>query len=229
MNLWLKNLIFLVLMLAASGFAMVLRPSHKITDQGAKVDLEILIPRTFGDWREEKQPSAQIIDPQQKEMIDKIYSQTLTRTYVNSINGYKIMLSIAYRDDQRDSLKMHYPEVCYPAQGFEVISNRSDVLSLEQRSIPVRRLETQLGQQRHEPVTYWAVIGEIPIRGGTDKKLAEMRYGMIGQIPDGLLFRISSIDPETDQAFEYHERFALALLHAVKLDWRSRFFGKTRQ
>ena len=83
MNLWLRNFILLALMVAASGLAFALRPTHKIADQGPKIDLEAMIPRSFGEWHEEKQASAQIVDPQQKELLDKIYSQLLTRTYVN--------------------------------------------------------------------------------------------------------------------------------------------------
>ncbi|MBK8401172.1 MAG: EpsI family protein [Propionivibrio sp.] len=226
MNLWLRNVTLLVLMLAASAGAFALRPTHKIADQGPKIELGTMIPDAFGDWREEKQSTAQIVDPQQKEMIDRIYSQTLTRTYINKISGYRIMLSIAYGDDQRDSLKMHYPEVCYPAQGFQMEMNRNGVLHTDQRSIPVRQLEMTLGPQRFEPVTYWAIIGEIAIRGGTEKKMAEMKYGLTGEIPDGLLFRVSSIDPNPERAFSNHGKFVMDMERAVVSGWRTRLFGK---
>lgn len=226
MNAWLRNLTLLALMLATSAGAIALRPTQKIAEQGPKVELETMIPHAFGDWREEKQSFAQIIDPQQKEMLNRIYSQTLTRTYINKSDGYRIMLSIAYGDDQRDSLKMHYPEVCYPAQGFQMGLNRSGILHTDQRSIPVRQLEMTLGSQRFEPVTYWAVIGEIAIRGGTEKKLAEIKYGLDGEIPDGLLFRMSSIDSNPERAFSNHQKFAVAMERAVAPEWRARLFGK---
>ena len=54
MKIWAKNLILLVLMLAASGLALALRPTHKIAAHGPAIDLETIIPRTFGDWRAEK-------------------------------------------------------------------------------------------------------------------------------------------------------------------------------
>lgn len=82
----LRHFLILCAMLLAAGAAILLKPTQRVADQGPKVDLETMIPRTFGDWREEKQTSAQIVDPQQKELIDKIYSQTLSRTYVNA-NG----------------------------------------------------------------------------------------------------------------------------------------------
>ncbi len=54
-----------------------------------------MIPKQFGDWREEPQRIVQVINPQSQELLDKLYSETLTRTYVNA-GGYRIMLSLAY-------------------------------------------------------------------------------------------------------------------------------------
>ena len=59
------------------------------------------------------------------------------------------MLSIAYGEDQRDSMQLHYPR-CYPAQGFDSI-NRKDLLTTQFGVLPIRRLETVLGAQRYEP------------------------------------------------------------------------------
>lgn len=226
MSVWLRNVLLAAAMLAASGLAVALRPTHKMAEQGPKVDLESMIPHAFGKWREETQRhAALVVDPQQKELSDRIYSQVLSRTYLDD-QGYRIMLLIAYGDDQRDALKMHYPEVCYPAQGFRVAANNEAVIDTGKRSLPVRRLETQRGPERHEPVTYWAVIGEIGIRGGVDKKIAELHYGLAGAIPDGLLFRVSSIDPVPGNAFLRQQGFVSDLLEAVAPEHRSRLFGK---
>ena len=224
MKLWLRNLLLLTLMLAASGMAVALRPTQKIADQGPKVDLEAMIPLAVGEWREEKKYSAQIVDPSQLETINRIYSKTLSRTYVNT-KGERIMLSIAYGEDQRDSVQLHYPEVCYPAQGFQVLSNRKGELQAQGGKIPVRRLETRLEQQRLEPVTYWTMIGKQAVLGGMDKKLAEMHFGLRGEIPDGLLFRVSSIDANTERAFASQNQFVENLLVAVDPVVRQRISG----
>ena len=60
-------------------------------------------------------------------IINKIYNQTLTRTYINP-RGDRIMLSIAYGRDQSDALQMHKPELCYPAQGFRLLNNQRGTL-----------------------------------------------------------------------------------------------------
>ena len=99
---------------------------HRHSQQGAAspglgIQLEPTVPQSFGDWTELPDQPAQVVNPQTKELLDTLYSQILTRTYVNK-DGYRIMLSMAYGDDQRGGLQAHRPEVCYPAQGFKVAS-----------------------------------------------------------------------------------------------------------
>ena len=108
-------------------------------------DLETMIPRNFGDWRRRTaEYECKWSIRNRQELINKIYTQTLNRTYVNN-NGYRIMLAIAYGDDQRDSMQMHYPEVCYPAQGFSLQGKEKGTLTTENGSIPVTRILTNLG------------------------------------------------------------------------------------
>jgi EpsI family protein len=211
-------------MLAASGFALALRPTEKIADAGPVINLEAMIPRTFDDWREEQRNIVQIVDPQQQETIDKIYTQTLSRTYTNS-RGYRIMLAIAYGDDQRDSMQMHYPEVCYPAQGFLLERKETGFLTEQSGSIPVTRVLTSLGL-RSEPVTYWTTIGDKVFQGGLQKKLTEVSYGLSGKIPDGMLIRISSIDSDVAEAYEIQTQFAHQLLNALPPEYRLKLRGR---
>jgi EpsI family protein len=223
MSLWLKNLLLLILMLAASGLALALRPTEKMAAQSQAIDLETIIPAKFGDWRQDANPYVQIVDPQQQEVLDKIYTQTLNRTYSNA-SGYRIMLAIAYGDNQRDSMQMHYPEICYPAQGFALQAKEKGTLSTSNGQIPVTRILASLGP-RDEPVTYWTTIGDKVFQGGIQKKLAEMSYGLSGKIPDGMLIRISSIDPGTANAYEIQAQFAEQMLHALKPEYRKKLNG----
>jgi EpsI family protein len=226
MNIWLRNFTLLGLMLVTSGLTLALHPTHKISEQGPAIDLAVRIPRTFDKWREEQSRSVQIVDPQQKEMIDRIYTQTLSRTYVNA-DGYRIMLSMAYGDDQRDSMQMHYPEVCYPAQGFVLHDRQNGVLMTTNGPISVTRILTSLGQ-RNEPVTYWTTVGDQVFQGSIQKKLTEMQYGLDGKIPDGMLIRISSIDVNTSNAYERQGQFASQMLSALAPEYRQRLSGKPK-
>lgn len=223
MNFPIRNIILLVLMLASAGLAIAMRPTQKIADHGPKVVLETMIPHAFGEWQEEKQSGAQIVDPQTKEMLDKIYSQTLSRTYVNG-SGYRVMLSIAYGNDQSDSMQVHKPEVCYPAQGFTLQNKELGTLDVGIGQIPVTRILTTLGQRR-EPVTYWITVGNRVTQTGIQKKIIEMSYGLNGQIPDGMLFRVSSIDVESNSAFNLQADFVKSLLSSVDSNIRERLTG----
>lgn len=220
-----RSLLLCVLMVASAGMAVALRPHQRISDLGPKFELPTLIPESFGEWRSEPISAAQIVDPQQKEMLDKIYSQTLTRTYVNP-QGYRIMLSIAYGSDQTDTTQVHRPELCYPAQGFVLHDRYPDTLQLGNGTIPVTRLFTSLGE-RKEPVTYWIMIGETVIKSGTlEKKLVELGYGLRGNIPDGILIRVSSIDADTTHAYAMQNQFSNQMIDAVAPALRWRVAGK---
>jgi EpsI family protein len=212
-----------VLMCAASVGGIAARPSTKAADNGSAVSLETMVPRGFGEWAELREQNVQVVNPQTQELLDKLYSQLLTRTYVNK-QGYRIMLSMAYGDDQRGGLQAHRPEVCYPAQGFKLSKVEDGALATSFGSIEVRRVTTSLGA-RNEPVTYWLTVGDQVIKSKFDKRIAEIRLGLTGQIPDGLLFRISSIDNDTNRAFSMQQKFAADMMSAVPPKARKQLSG----
>lgn len=213
-------------MCTASVGAILVKPGTKAADRGPAIDLETMVPRRFGGWREESRPVAQVINPQTRELLDKLYSQILSRTYVNA-EGYRIMLSIAYGNDQRGDLQAHKPEVCYPAQGFTLQSMTAALLATEFGSIPATRLFTTMGQ-RKEPVTYWFTVGDSAVQSAIQKRIVEFRYGLTGQIPDGMLFRVSSIDGDQARAFQFQDQFVTELLGAVAPADRIRLSGLSK-
>ncbi len=223
MNKLVRGIILAVAMLAASGAAMALRPTHKIAAEGPAIDLERLVPAQFGDWRSEPMRSGQIVNPQQTEMLERIYTQTLTRTYVNS-KGERVMLSIAYGEDQSDAKQLHYPEVCYPAQGFQVISKELGVIKTDFGDIRVKKLLTVMGN-RSEPLTYWTTVGNRVVVGGKETKLEQLKYGFKGQIPDGLLFRVSSITQDVEEGYAAQQNFVRVLAGSLPSESRLRLAG----
>jgi len=218
-----RNTVMAVLMLLAAGVAMAIHPTHRIADDGPAVVLEKMIPLQFGDWKDEPQQTGHIINPQVKEKLDKIYTAMLSRTYVNSA-GERIMLSIAYGADQSDAKQLHYPEVCYPAQGFQLTSNQAGELRTDFGSIPVRRLSTVLGM-RTEPLTYWTTVGNKAVLGSKQTKLEQLSYGFRGQIPDGLLFRVSSITADAEDGYAKQQAFVRALITALSPQDRAKLAG----
>lgn len=219
-----KHLIIGLTMFAAAGLALALKPTQKIADIGPRIDLEVMIPKQFGDWTMDTTIAPLIANPEQEALIKKIYSQTLSRTYVNS-SGDRIMLSIAYGGDQTDYMSVHKPEVCYPAQGFQILKNAADTFSTGEGDIPVKRLVATQGQ-RIEPITYWTTVGDtVAGVSGLKWKLNVLKYGLTGKIPDGLLFRISSIEADDAKAYKTQDAFARDLLKAMSPSGRERIIG----
>jgi len=215
-------------MFAAAGMAIALKPTVKVMDSEPRLDLETLIPKQFGDWKYDETVMPLIANPEQEAKIKQIYSQTLTRTYIN-LRGERIMLSIAYGGDQSDSMAVHKPEVCYPAQGFQILKNRNDVFSTGSGEIPVKRLVATQGQ-RIEPITYWTTVGDTAVLSSSVRwKLDQLKYGLTGKIPDGLLFRISSIEADDAVAYRNQDEFARALLGALTPEGKKRIIGQAGQ
>ena len=147
-------------------------------------------------------------------MLNELYSQALSRTFINSA-GYRVMLSIAYGGDQSRDLGIHRPEVCYVAQGFQLSDKEKVLLQIDDKKVPAMRMQTRLGS-RNEPVTYWIRVGDKVVRGNLELGFARLFYGVQGQIADGLLFRVSSIDADSITAFNIQEKFASDLAKAVR-------------
>lgn len=210
-------------MALTAAAANLARPTKYLADSRPSLKIGPSIPAEFAGWRT-LPTSSGVVNPQQEASLNAIYSELINRTYVGP-KGERVMLSIAYGKNQSDSFQVHKPEICYPAQGFQLKSNTKAVISTPYGLLPVRRIETTYGTQRPEPVTYWTTLGDYAVESGTDKKLKEMRYAMQGYIADGLLFRVSSIDPDSERAFEIQERFASDLLASVDAKDRARLAG----
>jgi len=218
-----KSLAVGVAMLAAAWAAYALTPRIVLSEQQGRIDLETLVPKEFGNWKIDTSIVPITVSPDVQAKLDQIYNQVLARTYVNR-RGERIMLSIAYGGDQSDSMQVHLPEVCYPAQGFQVLRREKGQVDLGLARIPVKRLVAQ-HQSRIEPITYWITVGERTVTGGLDRKLAQIAYGIEGKVPDGLLFRVSSIAADHEAAYGLQQAFARDLYTALGEDARARLYG----
>jgi EpsI family protein len=216
--------VVLALALATAALAHAWVPTLRIADTRPKTPLAELVPAKFGEWVEDRSMPVVLPAPDVQANLNKVYNQVLARTYINA-QGYRIMLSMAYGGDQSDGMSVHRPEVCYPAQGFEVQRVWSDQLSFDGRAIPVSRATTRLGG-RIEPLTYWIVNGDQVIGSrGFDGRIVQLRYTLRGKIPDGMLVRVSSIDADAQRAFDLQDRFARAMVAALDPGFRIRIVG----
>ena len=219
-------LLISTLMVTTAIGAIIARPDSEAASLESAFSLDGMIPKSFGDWREKH--FEHVVNPQERALLNRLYTDLLIRTYVNS-SGYMIMLALAYGRDQRGDLVAHMPENCYPANGFTLHSNEPGQLPTPFGEIAVRRLFASRGT-REEPVTYWFTFGGEQIsldgaRRGLRKRLTELRYTITGRIPDGLLFRVSSIDRDQAQARQLQDQFVNDLVRALSPMERRRLTG----
>ncbi|MDP8567779.1 exosortase-associated protein EpsI, B-type [Methylophilus aquaticus] len=219
----LKKYILMLLMIVASIIAFSLRPTHKLAAERQHFVLEQIIPQQFGDWQMDEKSMQSIVNPQQTVLINKLYHQTLTRNYANS-QGEHVMLVIAYGEDQSDNTQLHYPEVCYPAQGFQIVSKVNNVVKTPLGDIRVKQLVATLSN-RVEPITYWTTIGDKVVVGAKETKLEKLKYGFKGDVPDGILLRVSTINQTSQNAYALQSEFINALLSAVNHNYTKQIFG----
>lgn len=219
-----KAFVALMLMVVALAAAQAWRPTAHLADTRAKVDLESLFPKAFSGWTIDDRMPVQLVSPDTQAVLNKIYNQTLSRTYIGP-DSTRIMLSVAYGGDQSDGTRAHRPEVCYPAQGFQIISSRDAQLDIGNRPLRVRQLVSRMGG-RVEPITYWITVGERVTLSGTEQKLAQLSYSTRGVIPDGMLIRISSIDADTENAYRRQHAFLVEMIKRIRADQQPLVVGR---
>jgi EpsI family protein len=134
------------------------------------------------------------------------------------------MLAIAYGGQQTDTLKAHRQEVCYAAQGFAIRAVSPGSLHVAGRNIPVTRVLAVKGA-RSEPLTYWFTMGDRVVLSRFERLMVQLKFGLAGEIPDGMLVRVSNLSSQADQAYATHAEFANALLGAMRAPDVARLTG----
>lgn len=218
------SLILSFLMVLSAALTVAMTPSSRITDQQNKINLETIIPGQFNGWKIDLSVAPPLVNPDLTGTVNKIYSQTLSRTYINN-QGERVMLSIAYGGDQRTDLQIHRPEVCYRTAGFDIGELTKAFVDTPIGRIPVMRLVAKQGA-RNEPITYWIRMGDSLTRGWLEQKAAAFNYGLAGIMPDGLLFRISTISNDEQDSYEIQQAFLITLLQTVRSEDRHWLIGR---
>ena len=214
----LKYIMVGIAMLIAAGLASVLKFPEKSMPTIAKIDLETMIPNQFGDWKVDVMSQIVQPAPEVQNSLKEIYSQTLSRTYINSA-GYKVMLSIAYGSGFDKQLDVHRPEYCYRSQGFQVDDYEDHVFMSDFGKIPLRRMVATQGR-RIEPICYWITIGNSTVSSTLQRKLLKIKRMLSGQQDSGMLVRISSIDSDKVSAYDKQAIFINELVKNIEISNR---------
>jgi len=193
-------------------------------DAGNGPALEQMFPRRFGDWQVD--PGAEMFVRPSREQGKHlgIYDQVLERTYVDA-RGERVMLVAAQGNEQSAGLQLHRPEVCYPGAGFRVSAVQGVSLPIGGRALPGKQLHAER-PGRPEPVTYWTVLGGEVVADDAGFRFRQLQFGLRRRLLDGMLVRLSSIEPDARRAYALHLRFANDLAAALKPADRPRILGR---
>ncbi len=222
---YLRPLVVAALMMGTLVLSVLATPSNKLADTRREFTLATEVPTRFGDWRVDNSIVPLPPSPDQQSVLNEIYDQILSRTYINS-RGERIMLSMTYGSKQNQQLRAHRQEVCYSAQGFKISGLQHLDLEVAGGMLPATRMVATQGP-RVEPVTYWFTTGDTVVLSYWDRELAQFRYALSGYIPDGYLVRISSLSSDSKAAFAQQLDFANALLPHIDSELRRRLVGHT--
>jgi len=187
------------------------------------LDLDRLFPRQAGPWALDRHADVFIrpLDPHTK--VYGVYDQVLERVYRRP-DGIQVMLCVAYGGRQSDGLHVHRPENCYRGAGFEVSGLTRIALELADRTVLASRLlATRPG--RSEPITYWTLFGDRVENDPREANWMKLRAGLQGQVLDGMLIRVSTIDNNAARAHPLQASFADALVRAIDPGYRTRVIG----
>lgn len=229
---WRRAVPLCVVTLLASLSAWVLVPSAVIA---APARLEQKIPAAFGGWKVLPDPTVQISlvpGDDRTAAVAATYDEAVMRTYGDA-EGHRIMVAFAYGRNQRQEGKIHRPELCYVAQGFALDdSHAKDIASdlVRSRSIAARRMVTH-SRDHAELVSYWIRIGDRFPENAVESRLQILGSGLLGKVPDGILFRVSQAVPEDlpaaerERVFDRQEQFMVELVKSLAASDRHLLIG----
>lgn len=221
-----RALVFAAAMAGVSVLAVAMTPRTFLADLERRDPLASFVPAAFGEWAVDSSIVPVPTSPDLQRVIDQTYDEVLSRTYRDA-QGNRVMLSVAYGRNQHKGMNTHRPEVCYPAQGFRIeTASERGVLRAASREIAVTRLVARI-DHRVEPITYWLVVGDRNTEFGYPQRAQTIRYGLRGVVPDGMLFRVSSISTDAVQAYEVHERFVSDMVRALPAPLQTRLLGSS--
>lgn len=210
-------------MVSVSGLALWARPVRRTPDAADLLDLDAAVPSRFGDWQTDPASVAFVRAAQAQARRTKIYDQLLERTFMNSA-GAQIMLSIAYGNEQSARMQLHRPEICYRAGGFQIRNLHPVSLELAGARLPATRLRADM-PGRPEPITYWTVLGGEVMADSDSFRWRRLRFAAKGELLEGILVRVSSIDPDDTRAFSLQEQFARQFADALAPAARRHLIG----
>lgn len=197
--------------LATAGLAYALKPHNKLNLLAGRKMADI-VPAAFGGWTSQGD-NGEVTPETAGKLAARLYNEIVSRTYTQAATGAQVIMLIAYGTTQSELLQLHRPEACYPAVGYRLVSNVAAPIPVGTLQVPGRRIVAEMSDH-YERIVYWTRVGEfLPISGSGQRK-AQLQSAFRGYVPDGALFRFSSLKPDAT-AFDLLDKFVSELVMTV--------------
>lgn len=207
-----------LLFCSAAGVAAWRQPTKHL-DYLGKAKLEDVVPKTIGKWK--FVAASGLVVPPEDQLSKAIYSQMLTRVYFDGENP-PIMLLVAQSGSQTGVLQIHRPEFCYTAGGYRLSPAPPQQIPIGPKVLTTTSLDAT-AEGRTEHIAYWTRVGDRMPLSWKGQRWAVAEQNLRGIIPDAILIRISSVNPDAGAARAAIEGFTRAMVESVAPNWRSVF------
>jgi EpsI family protein len=216
-----RNVLIGGVLACASGVAFARQPkiANPMVDTAT---FESWLPKSFDGWRAVS--SSGVVLPPPDSLRDRLYDNLATRVFV--ADGLPaVMLLLAYNNAQDGVLQVHRPEVCYPVGGFELSPIQEVEIAVPQLSVPANFF-TATGPNRVEQVEYFTRLGSAFPRSWAEQRVAVMKSNLQGDIPDGMLMRVSAIGLDAGPAQSVLSDFAREFITSCDPKLRRLLLGR---
>lgn len=216
-HLKIRTMAISLMLLVAAATAILATP--RLHEDAAPIEMDNSTPSAFGAWQVLPTAAMQVGLTTTANDINQPYDQTVMRTYVDT-QGHAIQVALAWGRHQRQEIKIHRPELCYPAQGLAVESLKDiqfPLLLPNHQVVVGKRMIAHNSAGQKELVSYWIRIGSLYSGNAWQTRLHIMKEGLAGRVTDGVLVRVSqrlANDQDFDAAFVRQEQFISDLYKA---------------
>lgn len=193
---------------SVAGLSLQPQPAYSRVDNKL---FEKSMPSVVGPWS--FVTASGVILPPSDALSDRLYDNLTTRVY-EAPDHPPVMLLIAYNNVQNGILQVHRPEICYPAGGYQLSATVPKTVRLKDNVTLPARSFTATSVERIEQVLYFTRLGNYFPTTWLDQRLAVARANLKQIIPDGVLMRVSVIEPDEAKSVELLSQFIRNFLEA---------------
>lgn len=222
MSMTRRNLLVGTVGLACAGMALAAARESE-AEPLSEDALGRVVPEQFAGWT--SVPSGYVVLPSQNDLTDEVYNDVLIRVYQHA-DGASVAFLMAYGSLQSRDMQLHRPELCYPAAGFAIQSAETLELRLPGQPAIGARLLGTASQARPEQVLYWTRIGNEFPTTQLAQRWAVVRHNLRGEMPDGILVRMSTVSEDAASAFPVLRTFIGDLMNASPMAARRLLVGQ---